>query len=146
MTTNENNRYKSFTLRSRALKGPLLLEGCFISDCLFCKNFTFFFFFFNVLVVFQQPMEMKANYHWRDLHRVFRVLCSRAAATLAEGQEEAWFPTSRGEQSWTHGPRAQPSLRDCSDRKPHVVSFSAAERNRCTQISITVPYQRRIVI
>lgn len=33
-----------------------------------------------------------------------------------------------------------------SDRKSHVVSFSAAERDRCSQINITDQYQRLIVI
>lgn len=127
-----------------SFRKTVLLEGCFPSDCLFCKIFTFFF--LNVLFTLQQPMEMKANYPWKEVHKLFTGLCNRAPGISAERLEVTCLPRRRWEQSWTHWARPQQSLLGSSDRKSHVVSFSAAERDRCTQINITVQYQRRIVI
>lgn len=43
LTGNENNRYKSYQLpKKQSFRKTALLESCFPSDCLFCKNFTFF--------------------------------------------------------------------------------------------------------
>lgn len=94
----------------------------------------------------RQPMEMKTNYPWKEVHKLFTALCNRAPGTSAERREEAWLPRCWWEQSWTHWAQPQQSLLGFSDRKSHVVSFSAAERDRCIQINITVQYQRLIVI
>lgn len=91
-------------------------------------------------------MEMKANYPWKEVHKLFTALCNWAPGTSAERQEEAWLPRCWWEQSWTRWAQPQQSLLGFSDRKSHVVSFSAAEGDRCTQINITVQYQRLIVI
>lgn len=85
-------------------------------------------------------MEMKANYPWKEAHELFTVP-QQSLRHIRWKARRGWR-----EQSWTRWARPQQSLFGFGDRKSHVVSFSAAERDRCTQINITVQYQRRIVI
>lgn len=71
----------------QSFRKTTLLEGCLPSDCLFCKIFTFFF-FVNVLFMLQQPVEMKANYPWKEVHKLFTALCTESQAYLLEGKKK----------------------------------------------------------
>lgn len=123
-------------LRSRVLERLLSLKVVFLLIAYFVKILLFSP--PNVLFTLQQPMEMKANYPWKEVHKLFTPLCNRAPGISAERLEATCLPRLWWEQSWTRWAWPQQSLLGSSDRKSHVVSFSAAERDRCTQINITV--------
>lgn len=111
----------------------------------FFKIFTFLF-FFNVLFTFQQPMEMKANLPWREAPGVFGVFTAPRCGAAGRPAERGLAPEVPRKTELDRWARPPQSVRGLTDRKSHAVSFSAAERDRSNQTSITVPYQRPIVI
>lgn len=80
-----------------------------------------------------KPVEIKANYPWKEVHKLFTAPSGRAQGTHAERQGEACSPGADG-----NGRAVSPL--GFSGRKVHVVSSSAAERDRCTRsISLSRP-------
>lgn len=129
----------------QSFRKTALLEGCLPSDCLFCKIFPFFFFFMFCLCYSSQ-------WKWKQitLGRRYTSCLQRCAtepqAYLLEGKKR---PGCQGADGSGAGPAEPSPSKVCWAlvTGSHMwCHFQLPERDRCTQINITVQYQRLIVI